>query len=93
MAGYGPRPGDSFAERLRLSGVLVRRLNAWNDRWSDALGDLRDQTDDWLDEGAELARLVQLEAELAGENIQVIYWHDRSRNPRHGSLGKRAPES
>ena len=92
MAGYGPRPGDSFAEWLPLSADLVRGLNAWNDRWSDALGDLGAHMEGWLDEGAELARLVQLEAERAGEDIQVIYWHDRSRNPRHGRLGERAPE-
>ena len=93
MAEYETRPGDDFAALLPLSTELVNRLNAWNERYESALGDLGNSSAEWLDEGAELARLVQLEAEQAGEHIQVIYWHDRSRNPRHGSHGRPAPQA
>ncbi len=71
-----------------MSGGLVDRLNAWEQQWASALEGLRESEAQWLDEGAELARLVQSEAERNGENVQVIYWHDRSRNPPHGKPAK-----
>ena len=68
----------------------MRRLNAWNNHWQS--GGSLEQPDAWLSEGAELARLLQLQAEQAGENVQVVYWHDKSRNPRYGSLNPRHGE-
>lgn len=97
QAGYFTRPGDDFAALLPLSADLVNRLNAWNESWEASAPyeahAVWTEADDWLAEGAELARLVQLEAEQAGMNIQVTYRHDRSRNPRRGPLSDRKHES
>lgn len=83
-AEYFTRPGDDFAALLPLSADLVQRLNAWNERWESGPTESVQEDRAWLDEGAELARLVQLEADEGGHYIQVIYGPDRSRNPKHG---------
>ena len=88
------RPGDDLGTLLALSTELVDSLNAWNERYEAAPrepGDVWVGADEWLNEGVELARLVQLEADQAGEDVQVIYYHDRSRNPQRGSGSKELP--
>lgn len=88
-AEHGTAPGSQLGELLPLSAGLVARIDAWNERWSAAEGRLGDGEARWLDEGAELARWIQQEADAAGQDVQVIYLHDRSRNPRQGAQGGR----
>ena len=92
IAGHTGGLGFQLASLLSLSPSLVTKLNAWEEHWASQLDDPGSDVDRWLDDGAELARLVQMEAEQAGQDIQVIYSHDRSRNPRHGSLGPPAAD-
>ena len=56
--------GDGLASLLPLTEELVRRLNAWNHHWQS--GGSREQPDAWLSEGAELARLLQLQGGASG---------------------------
>jgi len=83
-------PGSQFGEHLPLSVDLVARIDAWNERWSAAEGRLGDGEARWLDKGAELAQLIQQEADAAGQDVQVVYLHGRSRNPRQGAQGGRS---
>jgi hypothetical protein len=92
IAGHTGGLGHQLASLLALSPSLIHRLNVWEEIWASELGDLDSDVARWLDDGAELARLVQLEAEQAGQDVQVIYFHDRSRNPRRGSLGPPAAD-